>query len=59
VALSTFIVYSLEKIFLVLYVKIKMKINPSAYIPIKLYAMYSILIGILFVLIDHRIIDFH
>jgi peptidoglycan biosynthesis protein MviN/MurJ (putative lipid II flippase) len=59
VALSTFIVYCLEKIFLILYVKIKMKISPLDYIPVKIYAMYSFLIGILFILIDHRIIDFH
>jgi O-antigen/teichoic acid export membrane protein len=59
VALSTFIVYCLEKVLLILYVKFKMKINPSDYIPIKIYAMYSFLIGFLFILIDHRIINIH
>lgn len=59
VALSTFFVYALEKIFLVMYVKMKMKINPLDYIPVKIYAFYSVLIVILFVLIDHRIINFY
>ena len=59
VALSTFIVYTFGKIFLVGYVWIKMKIKPSEYIPVKVYAFYSVLIAILFILIDHRIIDIH
>jgi len=57
VALATFIVYCLEKIFLIWYVWAKMRIKPSEYIPIKVYFIYSLLIVILFVLIDHRIID--
>jgi len=57
VALSTFIVYVAGKAFLAGYLWIKMNIKPSEYIPVKLYLMYSILIGIVFVLIDHRIID--
>lgn len=57
VALATFIVYCIEKIFLVWYVWTKMNINPSEYIPLKEYVTYSVLITILFVLIDHRIID--
>jgi hypothetical protein len=36
-----------------------MKIKPTEYIPVKVYALYSILISILFILIDHRIIDIH
>lgn len=59
VALSTFIVYTISKMFLIGYVWIKMKIKPSEYIPLKVYAIYSVLIAILFVLIDHRIIDIH
>jgi len=59
VALSTFIVFTIGKILLVGYVWIKMKIKPAEYIPVKLYAFYSVLIGILFILIDHRIIDIH
>jgi O-antigen/teichoic acid export membrane protein len=59
VALATFAVYALEKIFLAGYVWIKMKIKPSEYIPLKIYAVYSVLISILFILIDRRIIDIH
>ena len=59
VALSTLIVYILEKVFLSGYLWIKMNIKPSDYIPVRLYAFYSVLIAILFVLIDHRIIDIH
>ncbi len=57
VALSTFIVYTISKMFLIGYVWIKMKIKPSEYIPLKVYAIYSVLVAILFILIDHRIID--
>jgi len=57
VALATFIVYSIEKIFLAGYVWIKMNIKPSEYIPVRVYAVYSVLISILFILIDHKVID--
>ena len=59
VALSTFIVYTIEKTFLAGYLWIKMNIKPSEYIPLKIYALYTFLIGVVFVLIDHRIIDIH
>jgi O-antigen/teichoic acid export membrane protein len=59
VALSTFIAYLVNNLFLVLYVWFKMNIKPSEYIPLKVYALYSSLIGLLFVLIDHKIIDIH
>jgi hypothetical protein len=59
VALSTFIVYMVGKIFLTGYLWVKMKINPVEYIPLKVYLLYSMLIVIAFVLIDHRIIDIH
>jgi len=59
VALATLIVYIVEKMFLTGYVWVKMKINPMEYIPVKTYLLYSTLITILFVLIDHRIIDIH
>jgi len=59
VALSTLVVYILEKVFLSGYLWFKMHIKPSEYIPVKVYALYSFLIGVLFVLIDHRIIDIH
>lgn len=57
VALSSFISYSLNNIFLVIYLWVKMKIRPSEYIPLKIYALYSFLVAALFILIDHRIID--
>jgi O-antigen/teichoic acid export membrane protein len=59
VALATFFVYCVGKIFLAGYLWIKMKIKPSEYIPMKIYAMYSFLLIALFILIDHRIIDIH
>jgi O-antigen/teichoic acid export membrane protein len=59
VAVATFIVYIIEKIFLAGYLWVKMKIRPSEYIPLKVYGIYCFLISILFVLIDHRIIDIH
>lgn len=57
VALATFIVYVLAKVFLAGYLWIKMNIKPSEYIPVKIYMLYSSLLIVLFVLIDHRIID--
>ncbi len=59
VALATFIVYLLEKGFLIYYVWKKMKIRPAEYIPVTRWLIYSALLMLLFVLIDHRIIDFH
>jgi Na+-driven multidrug efflux pump len=59
VALATFVVYVIEKVFLISYLWIKMKIKPSEYIPLKVYGIYSVLLSILFILIDHRIIDIH
>jgi O-antigen/teichoic acid export membrane protein len=57
VALATFLVYLAGKIFLAGYLWLKMKIKPSEYIPLKIYMFYSSLLILLFVLIDHRIID--
>jgi len=57
VALATLFVYSIEKIILAGYIWIKMKIKPAEYIPLKVYTVYCILISILFILIDHRIIN--
>ena len=59
VALATFVVYLLGKIFLSGYLWIKMKIRPAEYIPLKIFFLYSSLLALLFVLIDHRIIDIH
>ncbi len=57
VALATFVVYLISKLYLVIYLWAKMKIRPSEYIPLKIYALYSFMLGLLFILIDHRIID--
>jgi O-antigen/teichoic acid export membrane protein len=57
VAIATFIVYMLEKIILSAYVWVKMRIRPSAYIPLITYLIYSLLIILVFVLIEYRIID--
>lgn len=57
VALATFIVYMIGKVFLTGYLWVKMNIKPGEYIPMKTYLIYSVLLALLFVLIDHRIID--
>lgn len=57
VALSTFIAYCVNNFYMVIYVWVKMKIKPAEYIPLRIFAIYSFLIGILFILIDHRIIN--
>jgi O-antigen/teichoic acid export membrane protein len=59
VALSTVIVYIIGKAFLAGYLWVKMNIKPSEYIPLRIFALYSVLLGVVFVLIDHRIIDIH
>jgi O-antigen/teichoic acid export membrane protein len=59
VALATFAVYFLEKLFLIYYVWKKMMIRPAEYIPVARWLIWSALLIILFVLIDHRIIDIH
>lgn len=56
IALATLIVYIFNKVILVMYLWIKMKIKPAEYIPLKVYALYSFMIAVLFILIDHRII---
>jgi len=58
IALATVIVFVLEKAILVTYLYLKMGIPPNIYIPVKSYLTYSVLIIIIFVLIDHRIINF-
>ncbi len=59
VALATFIVFFLEKAVLTGYVWIKMKIKPGEYIPLITFAVYSVVLILIFVLIDHRVIDIH
>ncbi|MFP4489672.1 MAG: polysaccharide biosynthesis C-terminal domain-containing protein, partial [Bacteroidales bacterium] len=57
VALATFVVYFLGKAYIAGYLWVKMKIKPADYIPLLTFIIYSVLLTILFVLIDHRIID--
>ncbi len=57
VALSTFIAYCIGKIYLIVYVWLKMKIKPSEYIPLQVFVVYSILLSVVFILVDRRIID--
>ena len=59
VALATVIVYIFEKGYLIGYNYFKLKIRPALYIPLKTYFFYMILIILMFVLIDHRVIDIH
>jgi len=49
----------LEKLFLIWYVWKKMKIPPGEYIPIVSWLIHSAILILIFVLIDHRIIDLH
>ena len=57
VALSTFIVYCIGKMILVGYVWVKMKIKPTEYIPLRIFAIYSILLSLIFILVDKGIIN--
>lgn len=57
VAVATFVVYFLSKVYMAGYLWVKMKIKPGAYIPLATFFIYSVILTILFVLIDHRIID--
>jgi Na+-driven multidrug efflux pump len=59
VAVATLIVYIISRIILVVYLWMAMNIKPKEYIPVRVFLIYSALITLLFVLIDHRIIDFH
>jgi O-antigen/teichoic acid export membrane protein len=59
VAVATSIVFLVEKIVLVGYNYFRLKIKPQDYIPLGYYFFYSILIIIIFMLIDHRIIRLH
>ncbi len=57
VALATFVVYLIGKVLLIAYLRIEMKIRPKEYIPLLTFAIYTAAIIIVFVLIDHRIIN--
>jgi peptidoglycan biosynthesis protein MviN/MurJ (putative lipid II flippase) len=57
VALATFIVYMIGRVLLIIYLRIEMKIKPREYIPLITFFIYTAAIVIIFVLIDHRIIN--
>jgi len=56
VAVATVIIFIIEKLILIAYNYFKLGIKPKDYIPIQWWVVYSILITIIFVLIDHKII---
>lgn len=59
VVLATLISFTIGRLFLVIYLWVAMKIKPTQYIPLKVYSIYCVLMAVLFILIDHRIIDIH
>lgn len=59
VALATVIVYFIEKIVLVVYNFVQLKIKPKDYIPLGVYFFYSTVLVVLFILLDRRIIKIH
>jgi len=56
VAVATVIVYFLEKAVLMAYNYFHYHIRPSAYTPVKTFLFYSLVLVLLFILIDRRII---
>ncbi len=56
VALATIFVYIISKAGLILYNYFRLGISPSQYIPVKWYVFYTVILGIVFVLMDRRII---
>ena len=56
IALGSCLIHILEKFILMSYNYRKLGISPQKYTPLAWYVFYSLLIGIVFVLIDHRII---
>jgi len=56
VALATVIAYFVGKVSLIAYNYIRLNISPLEYIPFKWYVGYSILLGTIFILLDHKVI---
>jgi O-antigen/teichoic acid export membrane protein len=56
VALATVVAYLFSKAIMIAYNYYKLGINPSDYIPIRWYAFYSFMLGLVFVLLDRKII---
>ncbi len=57
VALATFVVYLFGRILLIVYLRLEMKIKPREYIPLTTFFIYTAALILIFVLIDHRIIN--
>ncbi|MCK5168987.1 MAG: polysaccharide biosynthesis C-terminal domain-containing protein, partial [Bacteroidales bacterium] len=57
VALATVMAFFISKIILIAYNYFKLDIKPAEYIPIAWYAFYSILLGLVFTVLDRGIID--
>ncbi len=55
VALATVMAFYFEKIFLIIYNYVKLKIPPSKYIPVKLHIIYSVLIIVVFFIIEFHL----
>jgi O-antigen/teichoic acid export membrane protein len=58
VAVATSIVFLVEKMVLVAYNYFSLKIKPQDYIPLTVYFLYTSLIILIFLLIDHRVIRY-
>jgi len=56
IALASGLVHILEKLILMWYNYRKLGISPKKYTPMSWYIFYSVLIGIVFILIDHKMI---
>jgi O-antigen/teichoic acid export membrane protein len=56
IALGSGLIHILEKFVLMWYNYYKLGISPRSYVPMVWYIFYSVLIGVVFILIDHRII---
>ena len=56
IALGSGLIHILEKFILMWYNYRKLGISPETYTPVIWYLFYSVLIGIVFILIDHRVI---
>ena len=52
IAIATFVAYLFEKIYLVLFVKAKLNIAISEYIPVNIYTLYSVVIIVLFIFVE-------
>ena len=59
VAVATSAVFLVEKLVLIAYNYFRLKIDPREYIPVGVYLFYSVILVVLFILIDHRIIRLH